>query len=618
MEFNFISEKYPANDPTDGNKLYASLGSFWTQIFQERGTLKGYTLGMAEELIQSYYSLVEILNSYSIRDIPVFNLKKWQPLTIRRSEFNSVPLAFQKNSAVFGMQPESDRFYSGKVFRFGFPKNTNDNVFSHKPKLPLKKFNVIANRIIDPSFFYINGVDVIVDDYGVFYFNKNIFDDPRVPKAALVGENGLPALFKASDGTLVEDEFIILWVYHAEVDTSNIYNNFGCLFELNLPSSEGYKQILQGLINLFVGGPTISGIKAIMAAFNGVRPVVEPVERVERVYGDNLNKYVITDKNVYSFKPYQNILKDVVPGALVHGGDILIDLVQYYDNSTTPGWWEKVITTPKLALSSHIFLGNYKHQLFLPSGVNVVSLTTQNTIVFPITGRPEDVKEFHKHINSPQSKEELKRKLGLSSETPVVVISPLSFVFENILKNNTALLKFNFNSPEELACFFELLPLVKDYLPPHVYILFYINLNIPVEALDNLNHRYRLTKFLNVPLSIDGSTGDGMRPTLPGGDPNYYKEYIERLFCISEGPYAEDAAHGGIVSGSGVMVPRSPNAEPLHKEQNLLKVVMASSGSGLPVAGQARVAAGKVFTSIPTQPTPTNREIPTVLLIDFS
>lgn len=612
MEFDFIPKKYPTNDVTDGNKLYASLGSFWTQIFQERGTLKGYTLAMAEELVQSYYQLVEILNSYSIRDVPVFNLKKWQPLTIKRSEFNSVPLTFQKNSAVFGMQPENDRFYAGKVFRFGFPKNTNDNVFSYKPNIPLKKFNVIANRIIDPSFFYINGVDVIVDDFGVFYFNKNIFDDPRVPKAALVGENGTPITFRSLDGVLIEDEFVILWVYHAEVDTSNIYNNFGRLFELNLPSSEGYRRILQALINLFAGGPTILNIKAIMAAFGGVTPVIEPVEQVERIYGDSLYRYVITDKNVYRFKPYQNILKDVVPGSLVYGGDILVDLVQYHDNSTTPGWWEKILITPKLALSSHIFLGNYKHQLFLPRDVDIVSLTAQNNIVFPIAGRSEDVKEFHKHINSTDVKEKLKTKLGLSSETPVVVINPISFVFENVLKNNTALLKFNFNSPEELAYFFELLPLIKDYLPPHVYILFYINLNIPVDVLNNLNERYSLAKFLNMPLSIDGSTADGMRPRLPGGDPGYYKEYVDRLFCISEGPYAEDAAHGGIVPAA------EDRKEPLHKEQNLLKVIMASTGSGIAVPGQARISAGKVFTSIPTQSTPTNREVPTVLLIDFS
>ena len=361
MDFDFISKKFPSNDATDGNKLYKSLGSFWTQIFQEKGTLKGYTLGMAEELIQSYYALTETLNSYSIKDIPIFNLKRWQPITIKKSEFNQVPLNFQKNSAVFGAQPESDRFYSGKVFRFGFPKNNNNNVFSYKPKIKLKKFNLLSNRIISPSIFYINGVDVIVDDFDVLYFNKNIFESKEFPKATIVGEHGEPITFKDINGKLVEDEFIIIWAYHAELDNSNLYDNFGRIFELNLPSSQSYKDILKGIINLFVSGPTIHAIRSIMAAFGGVVPVIEPEEVVEQIYSDNLNKYVITDKNVYTFKTYQNLLKRITVGSTVYGGEILIDLVQYYDFLITPQWWQKEISTPKLALSSHIFLGNYKH-----------------------------------------------------------------------------------------------------------------------------------------------------------------------------------------------------------------------------------------------------------------
>jgi hypothetical protein len=613
MDFDFISKKYPSNDATDGNKLYKSLGSFWTQIFQEKGTLKGYTLGMAEELIQSYYTLIEVLNSYSVKDIPIFNLKRWQPITIKKSEFNQVPLSFQKNSAVFGAQPESDRFYSGKVFRFGFPKNTNNNVFSYKPKLKLKKFNLIANRIINPSIFYLNGVDVIIDEFDVLYFNKNIFESGDIPKATIVGEFGEPITFKNSRGEIVEDEFIILWVYHAELDNTNLYDNFGRLFELNLSSSQSYKDILKGIINLFVSGPTINAIKAIMGAFGSIVPVIEPEEIVEQIYSDSLHKYVITNKNVYTFKHYQNLLKHVKVGSKVYGGELLIDLVQYYDFLISPQWWQKEISTPKLALSSHIFLGNYKHQLFLPNSVELVTLTTQDNLVFPILGRTDDVKEFHKHINKPENKQELKEKLGLSPDSPSVVINPIDFVFTNILKNNTALLKFNFNDPEELAYFFNFLPLIKDYLPPHVYLLFYINLNLPVDVLDNLNTRYSLKDFPNIPLSIDGSLGNGMRPQLAVNDSAaYYKDYINRLFCISEGPYAQNAANGGLVPAS------EESKEPLHKEQNLLKVTMMTEGQGTAIPGQARVISGKVFTSIPEVPVPTTREIPTVLLIDFS
>lgn len=628
MEFDFISKKYPSNDATDGNKLYKSLGSFWTQIFQEKGTLKGYTLGMAEELIQSYYTLIETLNSYSIKDIPIFNLKRWQPIVIRKSEFNKVPLNFQKNSAVFGAQPENDRFYAGKVFRFGLPKNNNDNVFSYKPKLKLKKFSILSNRIIHPTVFYMNGVDVIIDEFDVLYFNKNIFEDKKFPKAAVVGEHGAPTLFKNAEGKMVEDELIILWAYHAQLDNNNIYDTFGRIFELNLPSSQSYKDILKSIVNLFVGGPTVNSIKSIMSAFGGIIPIIEPEETVEEIYSDSLHKYVITDKNVYQFKPYQNILKHVVPGAKVYGGEILIDLIQYYDILNTPQWWEKEIRTPKLALSSHIFLGNYRHQLFLSNSVELISLNSQGDIVFPILGRPEDVKEFHKHLNKAEVKENLKQQLGLSENSRSLVINPIDFVFTNILKNNTALLKFNFNSPEELAYFFNFLPLIKEYLPPHVYLLFYINLNLPIDVWNNLNERYALADFPNIPLSIDGSLGNGLRPELASNDELYYKDYINRLFCISEGPYAEDAAHGGIMpamerlnktvlEGTDILASEE-NKEPLHREQNLLKVTMMTEGVGTAIPGQARVISGKVFTSIPESPVPTTREIPTVLLIDFS
>ena len=69
--------------------LYQSLGSFWTQIFSEKGTIKGYTLGQAEELTQSYYKLLDTINSFSIKHIPVFSTVRWQPLIIKKSKYNS-------------------------------------------------------------------------------------------------------------------------------------------------------------------------------------------------------------------------------------------------------------------------------------------------------------------------------------------------------------------------------------------------------------------------------------------------------------------------------------------------------------------------------------------------
>ena len=58
---------------TDPVFLYRSLGSFWTDIFQDKETLKGYTKGQAEEITQRYLDLIEAINSFSATDIDVFH-----------------------------------------------------------------------------------------------------------------------------------------------------------------------------------------------------------------------------------------------------------------------------------------------------------------------------------------------------------------------------------------------------------------------------------------------------------------------------------------------------------------------------------------------------------------
>ncbi len=597
MDFEYISKKFPSGDFADGDRLYRSLGSFWTQVFQEQETLRGYTLGMAEELIQSYYDLVKTLNTYSVKDIPVLSLKRWQPLVIKRSSYNNVPFKFEPGGATFGLQPESDRFYAGKSFRFGFSKSSNNNVFSFKPDFELRKFSLIADRIIGPTVIAMNGVDVIVDASGVLYFNQNIFENENIPKAFVVGEDGAPAQYRDTSGNLVEDEMVILWLYHAESDEKLLADNFGKIIGFELSSSEGYKAMLRGIIDLFVSGATVNSLKNILAAFCGVSTVVHPVEIVEDVYSDGLYRYVVTDKEVYRFEITQSLLSDIRGGSKVYGGDILVDLVQYYDTVLSPSWWTKELEAKRIALSSHIFVGSYKHQLFFANNTSLATLNAEGKIVFPVEGSDADVKEFHNYLNHPDNISGVKLALGLINPGNVAVVNPLNFVFQNFLKNNTGLIKFNFSSPEELSRFFSYLPVIREYLPPHVYLLFYINLNLPSEVYGSMNSRYTLPTFGNVPLSQDGSLPNGQRPRLGENDPEYYKNYLERLFCISVSPKAE-------------------NDETLFHESNLDQVTLFSSGT--PTPGQPRVIDGKVFTHIPTNQVVTSRHIPTVLIIDFS
>jgi hypothetical protein len=577
--------------------LYRSLGSFWTQVFSEKGTIKGYTLGQAEELVQSYYKLADLLHSLSIKHIPVFSSVRWQPLIIQKSKYNKAPLKFVSSGAVFGAQPVNDRFYAKQVFRFGLPKAVNTPLYSYAPNFPLRKFNIITDRIIDPELILIKNVDILTDRENVLYFNKNIFELPYLPKAYVVNTDGEISTFVNSDGEVEDDTFVILWIYHAEIDEENIHNHFGKLFDVRLESSEEYRKLLEAVFDLFAQGPTINNIKAALGAFSGVAPTKHPVEKVKDIYADNLHRYVITDLAVYKFKPYQTVLPHIRPGSVIHAGELLVDVVEYFDVVTTPNWWEKELNSPKLGLSSHIFLGNYKQQLFFKTSPELVTYNQAGEIVFPVEGYPGDVEQFNQYLNHPTRKEQLKTVFNLKEPGNVAVIQPVDFIFTHFLKNCTALIKLNFNSTEEISDFFNLLPMIKQYLPAHVYLLFYTNVNVTYEEYDRLNSGYSLSDYPNVQLSLDGSTRDGLRPTFGGVDAGYFKEYVRRLFCVSVSPLAF-------------------NETPLHKEVNLDEFYLMSSGAGQ--TGQPRAVEGKVFTHIPNSLETTNREIPTVLIIDFS
>jgi hypothetical protein len=536
MDLGFLSSSYPAGDYTNRDNLFMSLGSFWTQVFQEQGTLRGYTLAMAEELIQSYYNLIDILNSYSVKDVPVLARTKWQPLVIKKSEFNHVPIQFAPASVVFGAQPASDSYYAGQTFLFGKAKTPSSWVYSLAPNTPLRKFSVVADRVIGPKVIYVNGVDVIIDPSNVLYFNSDPFQNSSIPRAAIINDNGTPATFVDNNGDKHNDELIILWCYNAENDKNYLYDNFGILFDFKLPSSEKYKAMLQGVFNLFVSGPTVNAIKSVMAAFTGVTPVVNTQETIQDVYSDNIYKYVITDKEVYRFDKDQNLMPGVKAGKVVYGGEILVDVVQYYDALIKPNWWSSVSSAPQVGLSTHIFLGDYKHQLFFSTSTSLVTLDAKGKIVFPVLGTPGDVLEFNKFINLPENINANKKALGLKNPGNTAVIVPANFIFNNFIKNNTALLKFNFYSPADVSIFFSYYPLLQKYLPAHIYTLLYVNLNLSADVYGKMNSRYSIPALPGVSLSVDGSNSDGSRPTTGVEDSNYYKDYKSRLFSLSKTP----------------------------------------------------------------------------------
>ena len=623
MQTDYISQTYPTNDVTDGQYLYRSLGSFWPQVFLDKSVLNGYTLGMPEELIQSYYRLTEILNQYSIKDIAACRTDRWKPLTIKKSEFNKSPFIFEPGGAIFGYQPNDDKFYANQLFRFGFPKETVGNkVYSYSPPFKLGTFGAIANRIIAPSLLLLPGVNVSLHKDTLF-FNVDLFNNEYVPRVKLIDDYGNPVIYKDLDGNSEEDEFIILWMYHAGVDYNDLYNNFGVLLDIKPTAAQDYKRLLQAVMSLSVEGPSITAINSCLAAFVNTPVIIETVETVEDIFDQLGNKIIITDKHTYRVPADQELNTHLYIGDKLHAGYILSNNIKIIDTVIDPVWWKTEIATNKLAFASHVFAASTKYQLFFENDVRLVNYT-EGKLNFPVIGHTEDVASFQSLINddtpgvdgSPGNLTKLLSALNFkSSSTGSLAINPVDFLFNNMLKNNTLLVKLDFYSEAQLISFFDLFPTIKDYLPAHVYFLLYIKLQLPQDTVGNLNNALNLSGFGIQRFSADGSNRfNGSRPSLGDNDTAYYKDYSNRLFCVAIGPYRNPTAPH---------YPPTSSDTPLHTNENL--DLLPIDNSGVP-GFSAGVKCGLLRTEIPLSVTPpgeasaripSTREIQSILLIDF-
>lgn len=479
---------YKNRPSTDSEFLFRSLGSFWTQLFRDKEVLKGYTLSQAQEMVQRYTDLVEIVSSYSVDDIPALHKEHWKPIQIFKSKLNKVPFIFEKGKAIFGTQPSNDIYYNDLIFKFGVDKQASEKVFQYFIGTEHKKFGVISDRILAPNELYTYGVDAVVND-GTLTINKNVFDSEFIEKFDVVGENGEAVTYIDDDGNVQEEQSAILWLYNAELDQGNLYKNFGYLFNLKLSNHEVYKEVLKVLFSLFVNGPTVQNIKTLCGAILGLPLVRNSSETIEDVFEDANYKYLVTDKEVYKTSLTATFKTSRV-GDVINVGELITDDIDFFDNSySVEGWWKKSNLIPeKLAFSRYLFLGSYIGQLSFSNKLENVFLDQLGNIVFPVIGHEDDIVRFNQFINSSNArKTKLKTFFNLVNPGDTTIFIPLDFIMDNFMKLNIAYIGLSFKSMEEMGYFLSLVPLIKNAVPPYIYLVLKFDIELPTEQFAKLN-----------------------------------------------------------------------------------------------------------------------------------
>lgn len=545
-------EFYKQDNGLDPKLVYRKLGSFWNILFQEKETLKGYSIALVEEKIQQYLTLLSTINSYSVKEIPVFDPVRWKPILIYKSKYNQTPFLFEKGVSVFGAQPATSAYYEDIVFRFGYNRTPNNNVYVYTLPEAIASSGVICDRILDPTVILHSGLDIKFDGSDL-YFNENIFDNPNIIKLKIIGENGIPETFVDTNGTTNDEELVVLWAYNAKLSAKQLFYNFGYLFNLNLANSEYTKNILTSLFALYVDGPTLKNIKTCCSLFMDVPVVLHSTETVEEIFTDGKFKYIVTDKECYKVNSNFTLLPSITVGSQLYLGDTLVTNIQFYDNLTkfklvnygeskfSSGWWnDHSLVGTGLAFSKYLFNGDYMNQLTFSSELAIISLNSSGRLVFPVEGSVEDVRTFHNYINDPARREIIKSKLGLVNPGDSYATVPLTFVMENFLKTNTAFLYISFYAAQDKTQFLSLLKLIKDQLPKYVYLIIKLDVTFPVDTYANLNQavtiRFNSTDHL---LNADGSNVEGNIEKLA---PYGYKDVSARLFELSRS-VKKDSTH---------------------------------------------------------------------------
>lgn len=568
--------------------LLKSLGSFWNQIFSERETLKGYCRGLSEELIQEYLVFIETLNSFSIKNIPAFNKTRWYPLSIKKSEFNKVPLFFEANDAVFGAQPASS-FYNGKVFEFGVSKSPSDDVYVVKIDSNINSINLITDQIVNPSHFFIKNLNFVKKNDELF-FNVNIFD-LNATKNNVIDNQGKIATYVDANGVTQVDQEVVFWIYNVDIDLDNISEHFGYIYDFKIADKEKYRDIIEKLMSLSVTGPVVDKFKRLVAAFSGFSLVKSDGEIIESILTADEAKYVVTDKEVYRFNVLDNFAKGLKIGQVLTKGQCLVDVFEYYDAIENPSWWKGIFSEDKkIGFSQHVFVGNYQKQLFLSNSLDLITLSKDDVLYFPVIGADVDVLEFQKWINLPDNKTEIKSKLGLVISTnptlnkQVYPIIPIDFVFTNFFKNNLSFIVYRLRSNDDFLTFFNYFSVIRKYLPAHIYILIDIQFNIDFDLFNTLNGSYNNNGTI---LNSDGSNSVGAITASNLQMTNLTVDMFKMAITPGRG-------------GSNLPLYFAANMDPFYLGGNVVP----------------KIKDGKIFTYIPNGAT--TRDIPSIQLIDFS
>jgi hypothetical protein len=308
------SYNYPATDLDQPYNLAAVLGTFWNQLYGGQDQVVSLSAAYAQVAKQTAQDMSELLQAVNRRTVPVYHKDLWYPLRLRQSQMNTDATALPAYDG-------AGTYDGGYVFDAPLTRG----VYSFPLPDGLRLAPVLFNRFMEPSLVWHAGDQYYLDiERQAIVFRQNPFEDARMPQQSIF-ENGV-----------VADTELLLWVFRGDFDRDTLYNQFGYVLGLHLPSSDGYRNMLNALFDALVQGCAGRHFNLALSALTGIPLVATPQETVVDIVQDSANLLVLTDVNVYKY--HRNDAARVSIGDTVYAGDTLTNAftVEELNDGLTP------------------------------------------------------------------------------------------------------------------------------------------------------------------------------------------------------------------------------------------------------------------------------------------
>ena len=284
-------------DFTDPIKMHSCLGDYWYSIYYSSDQVGDYVAALCFNREQWDYQFKDTKDCLSRHKTPVFDTIKVKPLTVKYSDFLESSKIYAKYDGTYA--------YNGNLF-YDVPILTEYAI-----RLPdnIKNIGYVSNKLIDgekqPAVVDGNLLKVYFEPFSICPVT-NIYDE---------------------DGKVV-DKSITLWLFDVSLDNEDMYYQYGYIFNIHLPASNRYNQLINVLYDSLINGPTTRTLLLYLSTVTGIPVAITDREVVKSI----VNNIVTTDHNIYECSCSANIVVNI--GDVLTIGDSITDELTVYNYKT--------------------------------------------------------------------------------------------------------------------------------------------------------------------------------------------------------------------------------------------------------------------------------------------